>query len=95
VALAFSLVAGTCDGKYLPITIREGVEGLDACVWRMAYGVSESTCTRTPVTVWKVAVPQRIDAVGVEWSVLRKDFLLVVDLLFRDCRRGDTAGEEQ
>lgn len=71
------------------------MEGLDACPWRVAHGVSESTCTRIPVAILKVAVPQRIDISGVEWLLLGEDFLLVGTLAFRGRKRGDAAGEEQ
>lgn len=80
--------------KYLPVAIGQRLDGLDARVGRITHGVSESTGAKTPVGVWKVTVPKRIDIAGTERLEFGKNFLLVSDLGFRINRRGDAASEK-
>ena len=70
------------------------MNGLDARFRRITHGVSESTGARTPVAVWKVTVPKRIDIAGTDRSEFGKKFLLVSDLGFRINGRGDAASEK-
>jgi hypothetical protein len=44
-------------GRYSPITVRQRVDGLDACFGGVTHRVSEGTGAATPVAGWKVAVP--------------------------------------
>jgi hypothetical protein len=44
-------------GRYSPITVRQGVDGLDACFGGVTHGVSKSTGAATPVAGWKITVP--------------------------------------